>query len=189
MHRTVHSKILHRTLLVIVISLSLVRPALAHLRAAAVNKEIVHAPSLDWNNETFGKAPWEIQPSRPGTPKPKFLSWEPSYGDGLNTTLHRFCARQYAFYLTNDGTQGCRGCNIEPAVTCILDHASAYSMANMQSAQVLLGILPTVMALAGMSSASLGFLAMRRPLLASLLATGCPAANPRRAVEYQGDAY
>lgn len=56
----------------------------------------------------------------------------------------------------------------------------------MQSAQVLLGLLPGMLALAGFTTIEIGVLALRRPLLAFLLAAGSPAANPLRTAAYKG---
>lgn len=54
----------------------------------------------------------------------------------------------------------------------------------MQSAAVLLGLLPTILSLAGSSTVELGLVARARPVLAVLLALGSPAAGPVRAFEH-----
>ncbi|KAI0547950.1 hypothetical protein F4679DRAFT_586060 [Xylaria curta] len=55
----------------------------------------------------------------------------------------------------------------------------------MAAAAVVLGLLPTTLSLAGCSTAEIGLLALRRPILALLLATGAPSVSPIRAFEYR----
>jgi hypothetical protein len=56
--------------------------------------------------------------------------------------------------------------------------------ANMQSAGILLGVLPTILTFIGTSKVETGILALRRPLLAFLISAGAPAVNPLRTFEY-----
>lgn len=74
----------------------------------------------------------------------------------------------------------------QPLIDCILSHTNEFIKANMTGAQVLLGVMPTVLSLL---SASVDELAMvmtvsRRPLLALLLAFGSPSAYFSRAFSY-----
>ncbi|KAI1733655.1 hypothetical protein F4680DRAFT_454718 [Xylaria scruposa] len=55
----------------------------------------------------------------------------------------------------------------------------------MAAAAVVLGLLPTTLSLAGCNTAEIGLLALRRPILALLLATGAPSVSPIRAFEYR----
>lgn len=55
----------------------------------------------------------------------------------------------------------------------------------MASAAVVLGLLPTMLSLAGSSTLEMGIFALRRPLLAFLLAAGSPAVSPIRTFEYR----
>lgn len=54
----------------------------------------------------------------------------------------------------------------------------------MAAAAVLLGLLPTTLSLIGSNTVETGLLALRRPLLAGLLAAGTPAVAPMRMFDY-----
>jgi hypothetical protein len=72
------------------------------------------------------------------------------------------------------------GCLAEAVETCILKNAPEWVKSNMGAAAVLLGLLPTILSLAGPDFAEIGLLAQRRPFLASLIALGSPAVSPFR---------
>jgi hypothetical protein len=55
----------------------------------------------------------------------------------------------------------------------------------MQAAQVLLGILPTILTLFGTTMIDTSILALRRPLLAFILSAADPAVNPIRPTDYK----
>lgn len=55
----------------------------------------------------------------------------------------------------------------------------------MAASGVLLGILPSALALIGSSTVETGMLTLRRPLLAFLLGAGSPAVNPMQAFDYR----
>ena len=67
---------------------------------------------------------------------------------------------------------------------CLLRGTPEIFKANMAAASVLLGLLPTILSLAGSSTVEVGLVALRRPLLALLLGTASPAVNPLRTFEY-----
>ena len=67
---------------------------------------------------------------------------------------------------------------------CLLKYAPEVSKADMAAASVLLGLLPTILSLAGSSTVEVGLVALQRPLLALLLGTASPAVNPLRTFEY-----
>lgn len=68
---------------------------------------------------------------------------------------------------------------------CLLNHLKEVDKADMANAAVLLGLLPTVLSMAGSSTIETGMLALRRPLLALLVSAGSPAVNPLRTFEYK----
>ncbi|KAI1432722.1 hypothetical protein GGR50DRAFT_672717 [Xylaria sp. CBS 124048] len=74
-----------------------------------------------------------------------------------------------------------------PVIDCLLDNLSEYIKSSLASAQVLLGLLPTMLALLGTSSRDLGFLAViaRRPVLAALLALASPSICMGRAFQLE----
>ncbi|KAL8714474.1 MAG: hypothetical protein Q9225_006579 [Loekoesia sp. 1 TL-2023] len=67
---------------------------------------------------------------------------------------------------------------------CLLNYTPESSKADMAAASVLLGLLPTILSLAGSSTVEVGLVALQRPLLALLLGTASPAVNPLRTFEY-----
>jgi hypothetical protein len=74
----------------------------------------------------------------------------------------------------------------QPVVNCILTHTSNYVKNGIASAQVLLGIMSTVLAFLGASTEEMSMLAniARRPLLALLLSAASPSVYFSRAFEY-----
>ena len=60
----------------------------------------------------------------------------------------------------------------------LLENTPEVFKANMAAASVLLGLLPTILSLAGSSTLEVGLIALQRPFLASLLGTASPAVYP-----------
>ncbi|KAK5630969.1 hypothetical protein RRF57_006684 [Xylaria bambusicola] len=56
----------------------------------------------------------------------------------------------------------------------------------MAAAAVALGLLPITLSLVGSSTAEIGLLALRRPILTFFLASGAPAVSSLGVFEYQG---
>jgi len=69
-------------------------------------------------------------------------------------------------------------------ISCLLSNSSEATKANMASANVLLGLIPTILALLGSTTPELSLLSSRRPFLAFLLSIGSPVVNPVRAFMY-----
>ncbi|KAE8140110.1 hypothetical protein BDV38DRAFT_280575 [Aspergillus pseudotamarii] len=141
-----------------------------------------------------------------------FEAWYPQLGSRLNAIMLRNCGEQLEYY-RNDSTtynscvscqaetvEACLenapewmkasmsvgvGCRTEAVETCILENAPEWIKSNMAAAGVLLGLLPTILSLAGSSTVETGLLAQRRPFLALLLAAGAPAVSPIRTFEYR----
>lgn len=67
---------------------------------------------------------------------------------------------------------------------CILDTISADVMANFNSAAVILGLMPTILASVSPSVAEISLLSAHRPLLSFLISMGAPAIWPTRVFEY-----
>ena len=87
------------------------------------------------------------------------------------------CNTQVQDYLVNhrlSGTQATRDL-CRNALNCILDNLDATTTANLQAANVLLGITPTALSLLGNSPAEVALLSFSgRPLLAFLVSIGAP---------------
>ncbi|RYC55194.1 hypothetical protein CHU98_g11015 [Xylaria longipes] len=147
-------------------------------------------------------------------PQTQFLDWYEQYGYVFATALKQNCTQQYQNYLYGVGTtvdiksigfeepvaKYGPGTNItidfqngadqpssitEPVITCIFNSTSDYIKSSMSSAQVLLGLTPTIVALLGPSPTELSFLTViaRRPILAILLALACPSVYLSRAFD------
>lgn len=115
-----------------------------------------------------------------------FQLWFPQYG----ATFERYMAACMTTYDAYRNNEPCHpvdygGCQSGRMVHCLLSQATESLKANMASASVVLGILPTTLGLVGSTTAETGFLALRRPLLSLLLACGTPAVSPVRTFEYR----
>jgi hypothetical protein len=97
------------------------------------------------------------------------------------------CAQEYQIYLANTEPCGYTGpdCLIVGIVNCLLSIVTPSTVANQQAAAILLGLLPTILAMAGSTTVEIGLLAYRRPLLAFLVAMETPIVNPIRAFDYR----
>jgi hypothetical protein len=134
-----------------------------------------------------------------------FEAWYPQFGPRLNAIMLANCSEQLQYYRMLDPPYTCRGCEAQTLETClppnapewmkqnigigvgclaeavencILQNAPEWMKANMAAAGVLLSLLPTILSLAGSSSAEIGLLGQRRPFLASLIAAGSSAVSP-----------
>ncbi|UPK91128.1 hypothetical protein LCI18_002063 [Fusarium solani-melongenae] len=78
----------------------------------------------------------------------------------------------------------------QPVVECILKHTSEFLKGSMTGAQILLGVMPTIVALLGPSHDEIAMLSNvgRRPLLAAGIALASPSAYFSRAFEYSDPA-
>ncbi|KAH7142796.1 hypothetical protein B0J13DRAFT_50892 [Dactylonectria estremocensis] len=125
----------------------------------------------------------------------QFKNWYPQYGWIFNKIRQVNCTVEYDNYLTGvkDHSKinwlaggGRYTALTQPLIDCILLHTSEYLKVSMTSAQVLLGVMPTIVALLGPSRDEIAMLANvgRRPLLALGLAFGSPSAYFSRAFEY-----
>ncbi|KAB8273842.1 hypothetical protein BDV30DRAFT_238369 [Aspergillus minisclerotigenes] len=141
-----------------------------------------------------------------------FEAWYPQLGSRLNAIMLRNCKEQLEYYRNDsapynscvscqaEAVETCLenapewlkesmavgvGCRTEAVETCILENSPEWIKSNMAAASVLLGLLPTILSLAGSSTAETGLLAQRRPFLAFLLAAGAPAVSPIRTFDYR----
>ncbi|KAM7184586.1 hypothetical protein V8F20_012151 [Naviculisporaceae sp. PSN 640] len=125
----------------------------------------------------------------------QFRDWYPQYGHIFHDIRNLYCADEYAAYLTGIknhsnidiiGGGGIYTVVTQPVINCILNHTSDYVKNGMTSAQVLLGVMPTVLAILGASTEEMSMLSnvARRPGLALLLAAGSPSVYFSRAFEY-----
>jgi hypothetical protein len=102
----------------------------------------------------------------------KLQRWFPDDSDYWTTAASK-CEAEIAAYLINNRTEACpTPCAC--AADCILDDIPGTLESNYASAQVVLGLIPAVLLLIGPSIAEVAAISTRRPLLAVLVALGCP---------------
>ncbi|KAF2966922.1 hypothetical protein GQX73_g6671 [Xylaria multiplex] len=123
--------------------------------------------SAEYQNYLYGVGT-NIQATWNGFDEPKVV-----YGPGSNVTIN-----------FNDGGDEASSIT-QPVIQCILNSTSDYIKSSMSSAQVLLGLTPTILALLGPSPMELSLLTIiaKRPGLALLLALACPSVYLSRAFE------
>jgi hypothetical protein len=115
-----------------------------------------------------------------------FPQWEPQFSQILKDN----CSVQYEAYLTNnpyldnETTTYSVDYLKDMVDNCILGLVTESLQVNMQSAQVLLGLTPSILSLVGPGTAEISLLSLRRPIFAMLLALGSPSVNPVRALMY-----
>ncbi len=125
----------------------------------------------------------------------QFQSWYPQSGHIYAQVLNDNCSAEYAKYLTGNknysqiddlGGGGPASVLTEPVVKCILTNVSEYVKSQISSSQVLLGVMPTVLALVGPKTDETAafLLVARRPLLFLLLALASPSVYFSRAFKY-----
>ncbi|KAM7195840.1 hypothetical protein V8F33_006489 [Rhypophila sp. PSN 637] len=138
-------------------------------------------------------------PVHGATNKNQFQQWYPQYAHIFSDIRQLYCEDEYAAYLTGVknhsnidriGGGGIYSVVTQPVINCILNHTSDYVKNGMTSAQVLLGVMPTVLAILGASTEEMSMLSniARRPLLALLLSAGSPSVYFSRAFEYHDPA-
>ncbi|KAK4445793.1 hypothetical protein QBC34DRAFT_471626 [Podospora aff. communis PSN243] len=125
----------------------------------------------------------------------QFKAWYPQFGFIFDRILRQNCTQQHDIYLYGteknvsaawDGGGGDYTRYIQPTIECLLDNANEYTKANLSMAQIMLGLMPTILAFIGASSLETSLIAVigQRPLLATLLAFGSPPVYLARALEY-----
>ncbi|KPM39837.1 hypothetical protein AK830_g6717 [Neonectria ditissima] len=133
--------------------------------------------------------------ARAATSTRQFREWYPQFGSIFKNILHTNCSKEYERYLTGvknhseidyQGGGGIYTALTQPVINCILNDTSEYLKGCMTGSQVLLGIMPTVLALLGPSHNEIALLANvgRRPLLAFGLALSSPSTYFSRAFDY-----
>jgi hypothetical protein len=126
----------------------------------------------------------------------QFKAWYPQYGFVFQQILEEDCTDQYNIYLygqksntTIDWYSGADSHTefVEPLANCILNNSSQYISFQLQTAQIILGLTPTVLAVLGASSDETATLTVvgKRPLLAFLLAAASPSLFTHRAFDHR----
>src|SRR5271156_2495523 len=113
-----------------------------------------------------------------------FQHWYPQYRHVFESIMEEYCQTEYHGYLTEVAPKDYLSGTVTPVIDCILKNLNETRKSNMAAAAVLLGLLPTTLGLVGSTTMEVGLVALRRPLLAFLLAAGAPAVSPIRTFDY-----
>ncbi|KAJ2985236.1 hypothetical protein NUW58_g5644 [Xylaria curta] len=120
--------------------------------------------------------------------------WYPQYSSYFANIARTACSADIQIYQKGnppgfrsscEDTLTQEQCASAGVIACLLEHTTEDIKANIAAAAVVLGLLPTTLSLAGSSTAEIGLLALRRPILALFLSTGAPAVSPIRAFDYR----
>lgn len=103
----------------------------------------------------------------------QFQNFFPEYRSYFQDIRDTTCANLYEQLATSDDY-------CPQLMSCLLNNASEAIKANMASASVLLGIMPTLLSVLSSSPSETALLGRRRPLLALLLTVGSPAVDAMR---------
>ena len=113
-----------------------------------------------------------------------FKSWFPQFRDVFVAIMKDHCEPEYHNYLTQVAPKDYLSGTVTPVIDCILGNLNETRKSNMAAAAVLLGLLPTTLGFVGSTAVDIGLVALRRLLLALLLAAGAPAVSPIRTFDY-----
>lgn len=124
-----------------------------------------------------------------------FQDFYPVYGPKLKGIVLSTCFGNYTNYANHNGTcndwqdygwtigpADCAGYNL---LNCVLDQLPDTVKADMAASGILLGLLPVLLSLVGSTTAEVGLLALRRPLLASMLALASPGISTMKFHDYR----
>lgn len=125
----------------------------------------------------------------------QFKHWYPQYKHIWSNITKTYCAEEYNKYTTGFKNHseidwmaggGIYTALTQPVIECILENTSEFLKGSTTGAQILLGVMPTIVALLGPSHDEIAMLSNvgRRPLLAAGLALASPSAYFSRAFEY-----
>lgn len=136
------------------------------------------------NTQEFHQA-WAPRPS-----VPQFQSWFPKHKRELTDFTHKNCNASYADYMFayNSPRESLNASYLWTACyhveDCLLHAIPPGWQANYNSANTILGLMPTLLASIGPSFAEISLLSAHRPLLSFLISMGASAIWPNRMFEY-----
>jgi len=117
----------------------------------------------------------------------RFTQWFQQFSDNMFAALHENCWANYTEYATTKEFTQYPQSIASDLVSCLLDSPALdeATKANIGSAQVLLGILPTILTIVSCAPAETSMIGLRRPMLAVLITIGSPApATQQRSFVY-----
>jgi len=112
----------------------------------------------------------------------QFQHFYPDVREDIEAAIAANCSQEKKDYLAERITIYGPQCPI--LYSCIIDNIPSYKKDNMTSAAVLLGLTPFILALLGSNTTELALIALKRPLLSTLLVLGSPSVNPIRTFDY-----
>lgn len=116
-----------------------------------------------------------------------YVEWFPGYSEVFQRTGRQYCSENLSNYFAGSSPK-CDGssptCLSHNVVSCILGNSTENVKSNTAAASVVLGLLPSVLSMAGSNSDEMGILAQHRPVLSFLLSLGSPVMSPMRAFEF-----
>ena len=123
----------------------------------------------------------------PVTSALKYQEWlwwydRDSYMTSLSTTTCNETLQSYLAKAASGSSDTISACYYHE--DCLLENMRASHVQNYQSAAVILGIMPTLLATLGPRIAEISLLTTHRPLLSFLLSVGAPAVWPTRIFTY-----
>lgn len=132
----------------------------------------------------------EYSSSSPRPQTPQFQSWFPNHNKALINYTLTTCNASYDDYLaafhsprhSQNASYLLSTCYRLEA--CLLDAIPSNWQANFNSATVILGLMPTLLAIIGPSVAEISLLSAHRPLLSFFISMGAPAIWVHRTFEY-----
>ncbi|KAF2118275.1 hypothetical protein BDV96DRAFT_569584 [Lophiotrema nucula] len=121
------------------------------------------------------------------------------YDNTFNNIIRYNCSTEYNNYINHHDSRWWAGWPtyeepkgertywkyLHPILICLLDTTDDLNKAEMASAGVLLGLMPTILAYAGSNLTETALLSLRRPVFACLLAIGSPAVPPLRSFTHE----
>lgn len=124
------------------------------------------------------------------SPIPQFQSWYPKHNTSLIHYTHTTCNASYADYIfAYNSPRGSSNASYlltscYQLESCLLHAIPSGWQANYNSANTVLGLMPTLLASIGPSFAEISLLSAHRPLLSFLISMGASAIWPNRIFEY-----
>ena len=117
----------------------------------------------------------------------QFSHW---YGFYTETLLHIAGPKCYPNYTVSHFPEYVKytsGGKLDPCksmATCLLQNVDEYDKADMQSATIILGLMPTILSYVGPTVGEMALISSRRPVLAALLGLGAPAIFATRPFDF-----
>jgi hypothetical protein len=118
-------------------------------------------------------------------PRRKFENWFGTYAHHFEESSINTCNRTLQQYKNPSSDSPIMKLSIAYHTDCILANTTETIKANMASAGVVLGLMPSLLSSLGPTLSESSMLMLERPFLSSLIAIGAPAFYPFRPFDHQ----